>query len=60
MADLIGGYKIVLGISASQMVLLVLALFVSAVTLSNGRTNILSGAVHLSIFAMFLLISAVP
>ena len=60
LADLLGGYKIVLGISASQTVLLVLALFVSAVTLSNGRTNILSGAVHLSIFAMFLLISAVP
>ncbi|MBL8789386.1 MAG: ionic transporter y4hA [Rhizobiales bacterium] len=60
MADLLAGYNIALGVSPSQTVLLVLALFVSAVTLSNGRTNILSGVVHLSIFAMFLLISAVP
>ena len=59
-ADLIGGFNIVLGISAAQTVLLKLALFVSAITLNNGRTNILFGAVHLSIFAMFLLISAVP
>jgi Ca2+:H+ antiporter len=60
LVDLLGGFNLALGVSPSQTVLLVLALFVSAVTLSNGRTNILSGAVHLSIFAMFLLISAVP
>jgi Ca2+:H+ antiporter len=60
MADLIGGFNIALGVSPAQTVLLVLALFVSALTLGNGRTNILFGAVHLSIFAMFLLISAVP
>ena len=59
-ADLIGGFNIILGISPAQTVLLLLALFVSAITLNNGRTNILFGAVHLSIFAMFLLISAVP
>lgn len=60
MADLLGGFNIVLGISPAQTVLLVLAFFVSALTLGNGRTNILFGVVHLSIFAMFLLISAVP
>ncbi len=59
-ADMIGGFNIALGISETQTVLLVLALFVSALTLGNGRTNILLGVVHLSIFAMFLLISAVP
>ena len=59
-ADLIGGFNIVLGISPAQTALLMLALFVSAITLNNGRTNILFGAIHLSIFAMFLLISAVP
>ncbi len=59
-ADLLGSFNIALGISATQTVLLVLALFVSAITLGNGRTNILLGVVHLSIFAMFLLISAVP
>jgi Ca2+:H+ antiporter len=60
LADIFGGYGIALGISPAQTTLLVLALFVSAITLGNGRTNILLGAVHLSIFAMFLLISAVP
>jgi Ca2+:H+ antiporter len=59
-ADLLGGFNIALGISETQTVLLLLALFVNAVTLSNGRTNILLGVVHLSVFAMFLLISAVP
>ncbi len=60
LAVLVGDFNIVLGVSPAQMVLLLLALFVSAMTLSNGRTNILFGAVHLSIFAMFILISAVP
>jgi Ca2+:H+ antiporter len=60
MADLIGGFNIALGVSPAQTVMLVLALFVSAITLGNGRTNILLGAVHLAIFALFLLISAVP
>jgi Ca2+:H+ antiporter len=59
-ANIIGNFKIVLGVSPAQTVLLVLALFVSAITLGNGRTNILLGAVHLSIFVMFLLVSAVP
>jgi Ca2+:H+ antiporter len=60
LANFIGNFNIALGISPSQTVLLVLALFVSAITLSSGRTNILFGAVHLCIFAMFLLISAFP
>jgi Ca2+:H+ antiporter len=59
-ADLIFGFNIQLGISETQTVLLLLALFVSAISLGSGRTNILLGVVHLSIFGMFLLISAVP
>lgn len=58
--DLAYGLNISLGVSPTQTVLLVLALFVSAITLGNGRTNILLGVVHLSIFAMFLLLAAVP
>jgi Ca2+:H+ antiporter len=60
LVDLTSDFNIVLGVSPAQMILLLLALFVSAITLGNGRTNILFGAVHLSIFSMFLLISAVP
>jgi Ca2+:H+ antiporter len=42
------------------MTLLVLTLFVSTLTLGTGRTTVLQGAIHLIIFAAFLLISAVP
>jgi len=49
-----------LGLSAASMVLLLLTLFVSTLTLGTGRTTSLQGVVHLCIFAMFLLISAVP
>jgi Ca2+:H+ antiporter len=41
-------------------VLLVLTLFIGTVTHATGRTTILQGAVHLVIFAVFLLIAAVP
>ncbi|WP_410176609.1 hypothetical protein [Sinorhizobium medicae] len=40
--------------------MLVLTLFVSTITLGTGRTTVLQGAVHLSIFVVFLLLSAVP
>jgi Ca2+:H+ antiporter len=49
-----------LGISPANITLLVLTLFVSTLTLGTGRTTVLQGAIHLVIFAVFLLISAVP
>jgi Ca2+:H+ antiporter len=52
--------KVVLGISPSSTTLLVLTLFVSTLTLGTGRTTVLQGAIHLVIFVVFLLISAVP
>ena len=42
------------------MTLLVLTLYISALTFGTGRTTVLQGAVHLVIFAAFLLVSAVP
>jgi Ca2+:H+ antiporter len=51
---------LVLGISAEQTVLLLLTLLVSTLTLTQGRTTILQGAVHLTIFAVFLLLAFVP
>ena len=51
---------LLLGITPQNMVLLVLTLFVSALTFGTGRTTILQGAVHLAIFAIFLLIVIVP
>lgn len=52
--------NLVLGVSPSKMVLLVLAMFVSVITLLPGRTTVLQGIVHLGIFAIFIVLSAVP
>jgi Ca2+:H+ antiporter len=49
-----------LGISPANMTLLVLTLFVATLTLGTGRTTVLQGAIHLVIFFVFLLVSAVP
>jgi Ca2+:H+ antiporter len=52
--------QIALGVSTTDITLLVLTLFISALTLGTGRTTVLQGAVHLVIFVAFLLVSAVP
>ena len=49
-----------LGLPAEETVLLLLTLLIGTVTLATGRTTILQGAVHLVIFAVFLLLSAMP
>jgi len=54
------GIPLGLGLEDEHMLLLVLALFISALTVLTGRTNILQGGIHLVIFAAFLIISAVP
>ena len=58
--SLLLGVPLVLGISSENTVLLVLTLFASVLTLGTGRTTLLQGMVHLVIFAVFLLLSAVP
>jgi Ca2+:H+ antiporter len=52
--------QIALGVSTTNITLLVLTLFISTLTLGTGRTTVLQGAVHLVIFVAFLLVSAVP
>jgi Ca2+:H+ antiporter len=59
-ASLILGTDLVLGLNAEGMTLLLLTLFISSLTLATGRTTILQGAVHLVIFGLFLLLSAIP
>lgn len=51
---------LVLGVSPAKTVLLVLALFVSVITLLPGRTSVIQGIVHLGIFAIFIVLTAVP
>jgi len=59
-ASLLRDDPLVLGISPEDMILLLLTLFVGGLTLGTGRTTVLQGAVHLVIFCIFLLLSAVP
>ncbi len=51
---------LVLGLGAREIVLLVLALAVSALSVLPGRATVLQGAVHLSIGAAFVVLAAVP
>jgi Ca2+:H+ antiporter len=50
------GREITLGLQSTDFVMLLLSLAVSVVTFSSGRTNVLQGAVHLILFAAYLLL----
>ena len=52
--------QLALGVPPAKIVLLSLALFVSAITLLPGRTTVLQGFVHLGLFIMFIVVAAVP
>ena len=49
-----------LGLDAKSAVLLFLSLIVASQTLANGRTTVLQGAIHLTIFAVYLFTTFVP
>jgi len=51
---------LVLGLDAKDLVILALTFVVSSITLASGRTHVMQGAVHLVIFATFLLLAFVP
>lgn len=48
------GESVVLGLNGVESVLLMLTLLVSTLTFSSGRTNVLQGAVHLVLFAAYV------
>jgi len=50
------GLELILGLDATEMVLLLLMFAVSVITFSSGRTNLLQGAVHLLLFVAFLVL----
>lgn len=52
----LAGRTIVLGVEGTNRVMLLLTLATSIVTFSNGRTNVLQGAVHLLLFVVYLLL----
>ena len=54
------GQKVVLGLDEAEMVLLLLTLLLSALTFGGIRTNMLQGAVHLVIFAVYIVLIFSP
>lgn len=54
--SIVFGYQVNLGLGPTEIALLFLALFVSGLTLLPGKASLLNGAVHLSIFAAFVLV----
>jgi len=54
------GLSLDLGLPDKEIGLLALTLLISAMTLSRGRTQVLQGAVHLVLFAVFLFLAVVP
>lgn len=51
---------LVLGLEAKDIALLALTFVMSAFTLGTGRTYVMQGAVHLVVFAAFLVLALVP
>jgi Ca2+:H+ antiporter len=49
-----------LGLDAKEEVLLALTLILSVITLGTGRTTVLQGIVHLTVFAAFIFVAVVP
>jgi Ca2+:H+ antiporter len=54
------GVPLQLGLAPAQGVLLALTLLISVITLAGGRATVLHGAVHLVVFAAFLVLAFVP
>ena len=58
--SIVAGFPLVLGLEPKELVLMVLTFLVAAITLGEGRTHVLLGAVHLVIFAAFAFLALVP
>jgi len=54
------GLPLALGLDQKGTTLLALTLFIAALSIARGRTTLLHGAVHISIFAAYLLTTILP
>jgi Ca2+:H+ antiporter len=59
-ASFVSGRPILLGLDARDQVLLFLTFLIAMVSFGTGRTNVLSGLVHLVVFATFVLFLFLP
>lgn len=57
---LVTGQTVVLGLSSANMVLLCMTLLLNTLTFSGTRTTMLEGAVHLSLFLVFIVLVFSP
>jgi len=57
---LVTGQQVVLGLSGTNMVILSMTLLLSTLTFTGTRTTMLEGAVHLSVFFVFLVLVFSP
>ncbi|MBI4274673.1 MAG: ionic transporter, partial [Rhizobiales bacterium] len=58
--SLVNGRELIIGLGPRDTVLLLLTLVITAVSFGTGRTNMLTGLVHLVIFATFVFLLVVP
>ena len=58
--SLFTGRELTLGLNSRDEVLLVLTLVLSIVSFGSGRTNVMSGLVHIVVFFTYVLLLAVP
>ncbi len=58
--SLLLGQPLTLGLDPKETVLLALTLVLSMLTVATGRTSVLQGAIHLTVFAVFLFLAVVP
>ena len=54
------GLPLQLGVEGKDLILLVLTFAVATLTVAQGRTTIMQGAVHLVLFAAFVFLTLVP
>lgn len=54
------GHAVLLGLAPASIVMLIATLILSSITFSNSRTTMLEGAVHLSLFVVFLVLVFSP
>ncbi len=59
-ASLALGLPLALGLSVKHTAFLALTLFISSMTLAQGRATVMQGTVHLVLFAVFLFLAVVP
>ena len=60
MVALSQGFELTLGLGPLETELLILSLFLAVLSLQIGRTTVLNGVVHLTVFAIYLFTVIVP